>query len=447
MIEAERLQLDKQAEVDKDHSIFSFMSLKDKERLDQFIAKANSKPISKLNKTSESAPLEPPPIYTVPVKVAEAALKGFMPFGNDLEKQSRYRKFLQDIVDRSNSDESSNKDLPKLNHDEAFETREFSKAAMIYRPLSNMIASRFTNETGQEGPKETLNAPVKVIRTTGKWKPSKLTCKRFGVLFKDDSDDEKDVPSLAESKQALNPETMKDLIGERDRLLELGEISANIQDVSPNEVLTKEDMMSSFISGDDLVKEEDIVMEEEREVVEKPSMDLFKAIFADSEDEDGAVEKKQDVYVVMDEPHVEIVADDIPSSSSKQQPELPFSVAPPPKVPPSSVALPNIDVKQEQEDEDDSPESFFRSKPSKSKPKSRVRDEGDEEEEQVPMFKPKFSGVSSTGKVTKKQVVSVVGSRRRNKHARVIVDHEEPADNPIEENQVAKKRPTAEDFM
>ena len=83
--------------------------------------------------------------------MAEAALKGFMPFGNDLPKQARYKRFLEDIIEKSKSKESSdNKDPPKkLTDDEANETREFSKAAMIYRPLSNMIASRFTNETGE----------------------------------------------------------------------------------------------------------------------------------------------------------------------------------------------------------------------------------------------------------------------------------------------------------
>ena len=133
-------------------SIYSYLNTKSKERLDAFLSQASGPtpglPMPPPSKKEPSAPL---PVYSVPTKVAEAALKGFMPFGNDLPKQARYKRFLEDIIEKSKSKESSdNKDPPKkLTDDEANETREFSKAAMIYRPLSNMIASRFTNETGE----------------------------------------------------------------------------------------------------------------------------------------------------------------------------------------------------------------------------------------------------------------------------------------------------------
>jgi G patch domain-containing protein 1 len=131
----------------KTQSIFSYLNSKNKERLEAFISQASTTSISTSNlpKKEAQAPL---PIYSVPTKVAEAALKGFMPFGNDLPKQARYKTFLEDIISKSKNEEPLQDSLKKLSNDEANETREFSKAAMIYRPLSNMISSRFSNETG-----------------------------------------------------------------------------------------------------------------------------------------------------------------------------------------------------------------------------------------------------------------------------------------------------------
>ena len=91
--------------IGKDESIFSFISLKNKERLDSFISKA-SKP------TKIEVAAAPLPVYTVPTKVAQAALKGFMPFADNLEKQSRYKSFLEKIVQDSNQD-NNNVDVEK----------------------------------------------------------------------------------------------------------------------------------------------------------------------------------------------------------------------------------------------------------------------------------------------------------------------------------------------
>ncbi len=134
-------------------SIFSFLSVKSKERLSSFAKKASFiQSVKSKEEEENSKPSGPPLIYTVPTKVAEAALKGFMPFGNDLPKQNRYRLFLQEILEKAKAETADGKQLPipKMSDEAAHETREFSKAAMIYRPHSNMIASRFANETGKD---------------------------------------------------------------------------------------------------------------------------------------------------------------------------------------------------------------------------------------------------------------------------------------------------------
>jgi hypothetical protein len=132
----------KPRQLEKNESIFSFISLKNKERLDSFISKASS------TSSPVVVPKAPLPVYTVPTKVAEAALKGFMPFGADLDKQTRYKNFLQKILDDAKLEIAP--EQATLNDAQAHESREFSKAAMIFRPLSDMIASRFTNETGKD---------------------------------------------------------------------------------------------------------------------------------------------------------------------------------------------------------------------------------------------------------------------------------------------------------
>jgi hypothetical protein len=80
---------------------------------------------------------------------------------------------------------------------------------------------------------------------------------------------------------------MKGLVIERDKLLQRGEINMDMEITAPTEVLTKEDMMNEFMNEKDDGFEE--VIEEREE--EKPAMDLFKAIFADSSSDSGSEEE------------------------------------------------------------------------------------------------------------------------------------------------------------
>lgn len=80
---------------------------------------------------------------TIPTDVALAALKGFMPFSDNLAKQSRYKKYLEKMANQ-NTEIFVDKSLTV--DEQAHEGLEFSKAALIFRPLSNMMSSRFTSE-------------------------------------------------------------------------------------------------------------------------------------------------------------------------------------------------------------------------------------------------------------------------------------------------------------
>ncbi|KAI8906268.1 hypothetical protein EDD86DRAFT_248564 [Gorgonomyces haynaldii] len=90
-------------------------------------------------------------------------------------------------------------------------------------------------------------------RTFGAWKPDKITCRRFGVGFV-----ERNSAGDMMEKEALNASDMQELIQERDRVMQ----------EAPQEPVEEE--------------EEQVEIEVPQT---RPPMDLFKAIFADSDEE------------------------------------------------------------------------------------------------------------------------------------------------------------------
>ena len=140
---------------------------------------------------------------------AEAALSrgasGFMPYGEDEAKRSRYRAYLENQV-------GITPDLPEqprgtTKDDWLKELREFANCAQIFKPMSGMMATRFTSST--TAPKLTSEAPSSagdplisrpapkpedpaeqaaklgmygpLTRSSRDWYPTRLLCKRFNV--------------------------------------------------------------------------------------------------------------------------------------------------------------------------------------------------------------------------------------------------------------------------
>lgn len=200
-------------------------------------------------------------IPKIPQEVAQAALGGFIPFGDNIQKQDRYKQYLNFMAGHIEDIAAAPKTLTR--EEKAHEPLEFSKAAMIYRPLSKMMASRFTSSAIEHA--ITKHEPK---RKKTSWKPDRITCKRFGVSFiKPQDESAKD--DLYE-KLAVNTETMNKLLEERDRIM-------NVED------------------GLDLVEQEEEI-EEIVEVVQRPPMDLFTAIFCDSEDDEKKPEQVEEAF-------------------------------------------------------------------------------------------------------------------------------------------------------
>ena len=144
-------------------------------------------------------------------EVAKQALdrgsRGWMPYAEDLEKQNRYRSFLSSQIDLPKKLPDRKKGMNK--EDWAVEMNEFARAAQVFKPVSGLMATRFT--TSAQRPRTTSDQPhtsvtdqellarpaekpedaaVKaaqmgmfgpLTRSVKQFHPTKLLCKRFNV--------------------------------------------------------------------------------------------------------------------------------------------------------------------------------------------------------------------------------------------------------------------------
>jgi G patch domain-containing protein 1 len=143
--------------------------------------------------------------YTADAALSRGA-SGFMPYGEDESKRNRYRAFLENQAGLSPN-------LPKISpgisrDDWLKELREFANCAQIFKPMSGMMATRFTSS--KTAPKLASDAPDSMAgesliskpapkqedsaeqaarlgmygpmtRSSQDWYPTRLLCKRFNV--------------------------------------------------------------------------------------------------------------------------------------------------------------------------------------------------------------------------------------------------------------------------
>ncbi|KAJ1942464.1 argininosuccinate lyase [Kickxella alabastrina] len=137
------------------------------------------------------APKPPPAHEAVNAATATAALAGFMPFADNLEKQSRYRQYLETCAKSGDKNPSvSATVLSKLSSEK--ESQEFTRLAQLFRPNTTML-SRFTRATSDldTAPEETAKVTEDksvgsaknktIVRAVLDWVPSQLLCKRMGI--------------------------------------------------------------------------------------------------------------------------------------------------------------------------------------------------------------------------------------------------------------------------
>lgn len=235
------------------------------------------------------------------VQALKRAVGGWMPYSEDENKRSRYRTFLeisaglkQNLPDR----------LPGSTTDEwVNEMREFTRAAEVFKPISGVMASRFTSASNtpkatsdqpdssvtesllsrpQPKPQDPAEEAAKIgmfgplTRTTISFYPTRLLCKRFNIKPPANvSMDPGDHPAGGAGGSArtarstgsshMPQETMDQL------LLESGKTMLDKQITSP------------------VSEQKPVVIEPERNEAlegERPGEAVFKAIFGSDSEED-----------------------------------------------------------------------------------------------------------------------------------------------------------------
>ncbi|CAJ0836133.1 11137_t:CDS:10 [Entrophospora sp. SA101] len=124
--------------------------------------------------------------------IAMAALKGFIPFSDNKNKQMRYKQFLEaqaEII----SDELIRQPEGMTSEEYAKELDEFSQATRIFRPMSSMLASRFTSSS---------NSSLEISNDDNNRSVEKII--EDGSYLKRQEDNRKQTQSTAETAARMN---------------------------------------------------------------------------------------------------------------------------------------------------------------------------------------------------------------------------------------------------
>ena len=233
---------------------------------------------------------------------------GFIPYNDDPAKRARYLAYLSFSAGVSTTPptypDDSQISTPKIREDWLKALREFKDCAEIFRPMSGLMATRFTSSsssasalptTGNGNDETLLRKPEKkekpedpaeqaarlgmygpMTRTVKEWHPTRLLCKRFNVK----------PPSHITSSGA----------GAED------EPERNDSNNKPDDLITKEkveEMMGEYwdragvkppeIREEDVEEKKPVVIDvEKNEALEgqRAGDAVFKAIFGDDSEED-----------------------------------------------------------------------------------------------------------------------------------------------------------------
>lgn len=327
-------------------SVFDYMPKHSKDKLDQAVSYF-------IDIGKDKSQLSEFPV--IPKDVAKLALQGFMPFDDNLKKQARYRSYLENQAGMLTEDGEPKTVLPipeGLTYESGMkEMDEFAKAARIFRPISAMMSGRFTSasETSKnievvnfegglkteeqyrkekeqrikEQPKpekkqltqEAEAAAMKMFgnltRTVKPFYPNRLVCKRFNVKDPhpnhDHTADKAAGRTQGGNKDALSKESMETILNER---LPLGQKFTSVSEMTESLAQPDDDPMMKAVvpkpsqrnqdfiaptTGIDTTKKQDTEEDEGPPLdYERPSMDIFKAIFNDSDSEEEEEDKVEE---------------------------------------------------------------------------------------------------------------------------------------------------------
>ncbi|KLO19292.1 hypothetical protein SCHPADRAFT_898867 [Schizopora paradoxa] len=311
-------------------SVFDYLSQKDRDRLKNMsagnVAIPEQQPVSTADPGPEPAPSDAPTIPRLDPNVAKMALLGFQPYVADPLKHARYTAFLN--AQAAGEDAVPFGRLPNQKESEfAKELSDYAKNATIFKPVSTTMSGRFASATVvQLGPtvKEGLYKPEEsgflsnkpedqssagsvsetkkkeetpkenaarlsmfgpLTREVKTWLPAKLLCKRFGVK-----------EPVIEATEGVTPTPGPSFVS-KELLAITDEAPANASALNGQTEIGSEKPptkpgrrdIANIGLGEDETQGKDIL------TYERPSMDIFKAIFAsDDEDSDDDEQEAKD---------------------------------------------------------------------------------------------------------------------------------------------------------
>ena len=317
-------------------SVFEYISQKDRERIQNTAAGYSAPPGSSQQLPEQQPRPRGPATITVPRierQVATAALRGFQPFTADPVKQARYTAYLTSMANPPPEDVPGSgyvpiSLIPGQSVDEFNkELEDYKKAAVIFKPISSTMANRFTSAKfvggagDPQGPVvEGLTVPSvesenakriedaqrkegdgaanvedespkahaarmgmygQMTREFKVWIPAKLLCKRFGVK------DPNPEPISVEPSSAEPPPSGISMADPAAALVAGTEsFFAPASSAQKQGERNRKDLSNIGLGEDDSQGKDTLTYQ-------RPSRDIFKAIFAsDDEDSDGEDDKK-----------------------------------------------------------------------------------------------------------------------------------------------------------
>ncbi|OAG37034.1 hypothetical protein AYO21_08785 [Fonsecaea monophora] len=199
-------------------SIFDFLTPAARDRVAaasgrQNLPAAGSEQPTNTNKSSESQTNDPQLMIPqldreVALQALNRAVGGWMPYAEDENKRSRYRTFLEIHAGHRTAEEVPPRANNMKREEWILEMQEFARAAEVFKPISGLMAARFTSSSssaqGQDGksadtatdsllskpqarPEDPAESAAKLgmfgpmTRSVINFYPTRLLCKRFNV--------------------------------------------------------------------------------------------------------------------------------------------------------------------------------------------------------------------------------------------------------------------------
>lgn len=259
---------------------------------------------------------------------------GWMPYGEDTAKRARYRNFLESRAGLRGVEPGVPERAPEHTLDDWIkEMHEFAHAAQIFKPMTGMMASRFTSSSSApklasdkpdnvpdpsssaEGADNLITRPSEkkkdaaeeaaslgmfgpLTRSIKEWHPTRLLCKRFNVKPPIHVDPGEAPPgfeggaSAEHTHSSALPQKRLELVGKQDidimmREANLGRIGAReISSFGGTNHKPGESFETRVAASE--IEEPVIVDTEHNESLERerPGEEIFKAIFGSDSEED-----------------------------------------------------------------------------------------------------------------------------------------------------------------